>query len=93
MAKAAVGVVGFDEALRIVLGHAAGLPPSATEQAPLLACDNRVLAEAVAADRDQPPFDRSTRDGFAVRSAGFAGGSLNIAGQVRAGEQWQGGAL
>jgi molybdopterin molybdotransferase len=52
-----------------------------------------VLAEAVSADRDQPPFDRSTRDGFAVRAADFGAGTLKIAGQVRAGEQWRGGSL
>ena len=28
----------------------------------------RVLAEDLVADRDQPPFDRVTRDGFAVRA-------------------------
>ena len=32
----------------------------------------RVLAEPVHADRDFPPFPRSTRDGFAVRSADVA---------------------
>ena len=32
----------------------------------------RVLAEPVIADRDYPPFDRSTRDGFAVRAADAA---------------------
>ena len=58
--------VGFDEALEMVLGHAADLP-TAESGSPLLACGGRVLAEAVMADRDQPPFDRSTRDGFAVR--------------------------
>src|SRR5271163_2670057 len=93
MTKAAVGVVGFDEALKIVLEHAGGLPSPATEQLPLLACANRVLAEAVLADRDQPPFDRSTRDGFAVRASEFGAGALRVAGQVRAGEQWLGGAL
>ena len=36
-------------------------------QAPT-AC-GRVLAEPIVADRDYPPFDRSTRDGFAVRAA------------------------
>ena len=41
------------------------------------------------ADRDQPPFDRSTRDGFAVRAAEWSGGKrLRVAGQVRAGEVW-----
>ena len=29
----------------------------------------RILAENVIADRNYPPFDRSTRDGFAVRAA------------------------
>lgn len=92
MSKAAVGVVGFDEALSIVLGHSADLATPATERMPLLAADGRVLAEGVQADRDQPPFDRSTRDGFAV-AADFAVGTLSVVGQVRAGEQWQGDAL
>jgi molybdopterin molybdotransferase len=93
MSKAAVGVVGFDEALEMVLGRAADLATPVTEVVPLLECGGRVLAEAVRADRDQPPFDRSTRDGFAVRAAEFAAGALKVAGQVRAGEQWQGGVL
>ncbi|HEY2857094.1 MAG TPA: gephyrin-like molybdotransferase Glp [Terracidiphilus sp.] len=97
MSKAAAGDVGvvvdFDEALRIVLAHAADLPATATELVPLLNSEDRVLAKAVLADRDQPPFDRSTRDGFAVRSADFSDVLLKVAGQVRAGEQWQGGAL
>ena len=33
-----------------------------------------VLAEPVYADRDQPPFPRSTRDGFACRAADLAAG-------------------
>src|SRR5277367_3011910 len=93
MNKAPVGVVGFDEALEMVLRHSADLPVPATEVLALLDCGDRVLAEPVFADRDQPPFDRSTRDGFAVRAADFGSGSLRVAGQVRAGEQWQGGAL
>ena len=32
----------------------------------------RVLAADVVADRDQPPFDRSAMDGFAVRSVDCA---------------------
>jgi molybdopterin molybdotransferase len=93
MSKVAAGVVGFDEALEVVLAQAAGLPTLATEQISLLASEDRVLAKAVAADRDQPPFDRSTRDGFAVRAADFGAGPLKIAGQIRAGEQWEGRAL
>jgi molybdopterin molybdotransferase len=93
MSKAAVGVVGFDEALEMVLGHTADLPAPATEKLALLACGDRVLAAPVHADRDQPPFDRSTRDGFAVRASEFGVSALRIVGQVRAGEQWQGAAL
>jgi molybdopterin molybdotransferase len=93
MSKPAGDVVGFDEALKIVLAHAADLIPPAAESLPLPVCNDRVLAEPVLADRDQPPFDRSTRDGFAVRAADFGSRSLRIAGQVRAGEQWQGAAL
>src|SRR5882762_5745565 len=93
MSKTVVGVVGFDEALKVVLAHAADLATPATELVSLLACEDRVLAKAVSADRDQPPFDRSTRDGFAVRAADFGNDALKIAGQIRAGEQWQSGAL
>ena len=93
MSEAAVGVVNFDEALELMRSHAANLPSLATEQIPLLECANRVLAQVVRADRDQPPFDRSTRDGFAVLAAEFGKHPLRVVGQVRAGEQWQGGAL
>jgi molybdopterin molybdotransferase len=93
MKTAAGGVVEFDEALEIVLGHAAGLHRLSTETQGLLDCGGRVLAETVVADRDQPPFDRSTRDGFAVRAAEAGGGELRVAGLVRAGERWLGGGL
>jgi len=46
-----------------------------------------VLARALFADRDQPPFARSTRDGFACRAAeASAHEFLAIAGATRAGE-------
>jgi molybdopterin molybdotransferase len=50
----------------------------------------RVLSADIRADRDYPPFNRSTRDGFAVRAAGVgpAAGKLEIIGEVRAGEAW-----
>ncbi|MEO6911909.1 MAG: gephyrin-like molybdotransferase Glp, partial [Edaphobacter sp.] len=50
--------------------------------------------EAVAADREQPPFHRSTRDGFAVRAGDTAATEpLRVVGQIRAGERWPGAAL
>ena len=48
----------------------------------------RVLARPVQADRDYPPFNRSARDGFAVRAADVAQtpARLRLIGQTRAGE-------
>jgi molybdopterin molybdotransferase len=47
----------------------------------------RVLAREVRADRDYPPFNRATRDGFAVRSADLAqpAAQLVCIGELRAG--------
>jgi len=47
----------------------------------------RVLAHEVRADRDYPPFNRSTRDGFAVRAtdASVPGTRLECVGELRAG--------
>ena len=87
-------VLGFVEALEVVLHHAAGVRVTGAEKVGLLASAGRVLAEEVRADRDQPAFDRATRDGFAVRVAEWAAGRrLRVAGLVRAGETWAGKAL
>jgi molybdopterin molybdotransferase len=85
-------VLEFDEALKVVLREAGSLGgDQRVEELPLLDCSGRVLAEPVAADRDQPPFDRSTRDGFAVRAGAIvAGRPLKVVGSLRAGEQWSG---
>jgi len=57
------------------------------EIAPLLSAGGRVLAEGIRADRDQPPFPRSTRDGFACRAAeANTNQFLFLSGHVRAGE-------
>ncbi len=88
-------ILSLPEALEAVRAQAAALPASRQiEEAALADAGGRVLARAVAADRDQPPFDRSTRDGFAVRVGDLHGGArLRVIGQVRAGEVWQGDAL
>jgi molybdopterin molybdotransferase len=47
----------------------------------------RVLAEPLCADRDQPPFARSTRDGFACRAEEASShGLLKLVGATRAGD-------
>jgi molybdopterin molybdotransferase len=47
----------------------------------------RVLAEEIRTDREYPPFDRSTRDGYAVRSGEFrAGAKIRCVGEIKAGD-------
>jgi molybdopterin molybdotransferase len=52
----------------------------------------RVLADSVVADRDYPPFDRSTRDGFAVRATDLAAPNVTLRriGEVKAGDNFEG---
>jgi molybdopterin molybdotransferase len=46
-----------------------------------------VLAQEVKTDREYPPFNRSTRDGYAVRSnEALPGAQLNCAGEIKAGD-------
>src|ERR1039457_594979 len=53
----------------------------------LLAGLGRVLGEGIVADRDFPPFDRATRDGYAVRAADLAEipARLEVVGEAKAG--------
>ena len=45
------------------------------EDAPLTAAHGRVLRTDLRADRDQPPFDRVTMDGYALRAAALMAGT------------------
>jgi molybdopterin molybdotransferase len=78
----------YDEAAALVAACAAQIPaPAAIERAALSAAAGRVLAAPLVADRDQPPFARSTRDGYACRAAeASAHRRLRVAGMKRAGE-------
>jgi len=81
-----------DKVIDVCSGHAT---PYRTE---VDICDDfaralgRVLAVDVLADRDYPPFNRSTRDGYAVRSADVseAGAKLRLIGESRAGVAFDG---
>ncbi len=66
--------------------------PRERERVALELAAGRVLAEPLAADRDAPPFDRSTRDGFAVRAADVAAvpTTLKLVGEIRAGSEFRG---
>jgi molybdopterin molybdotransferase len=81
-------VVSYAEASRIVREQADRLLPSRPPQSVgLLSTLGMVLAEPVRADRDQPPFARSTRDGFACRAVDVEGGaSIEVIGSLRAGD-------
>jgi len=59
------------EAERLIL---ANLPRFPREDCPLLAAHGRILRTDIRADRDLPPFDRVTMDGFALRASALAGG-------------------
>jgi molybdopterin molybdotransferase len=80
---------GYEEAAAVVAAYAAQLSrfQPAAERAGLGLAAGRVLARALRADRDQPPFARSTRDGYACRAAeASAHAPLALAGTTRAGE-------
>jgi molybdopterin molybdotransferase len=82
-------VLSYDEARNIVAAHALefALALPLVERVSLNASAGRVLAEPLHADRDQPPFNRSTRDGFACRASELAEHAfLHVAGSTRAGE-------
>lgn len=86
-------MVSFEEARRIVEEHAARVLTSqaslgATGMVDLLAARGRVLAEALIADRDFPPFPRAARDGYAVRAADLeqVPARLQVIGEIKAGE-------
>ncbi len=95
MSAAPVNIVlSFEDARRVVEAQAAlvrtsNVPASGAESVDLLAASGRVLSEFVAADRDIPPFPRSTRDGYAVRSTDLSQlpATLEVIGEIRAGEK------
>lgn len=87
-------VLSFEEARRVVQEQASAIrlhiteAAGATEAVDLLSAAGRVLADPVVADRDIPPFPRSTRDGYAVRSGDLSQlpATLEVIGEIRAGE-------
>jgi molybdopterin molybdotransferase len=79
----------YAQAAALVAAYAAqlGRYPPAVERLELGQASSRILAQPLLADRDQPPFARSTRDGYACRAAeANTHDSLAIAGASRAGD-------
>jgi molybdopterin molybdotransferase len=79
-------LLSVDNARARMLAEIAPLP---AETIPLGEAIGRVLAEDVAAVRDQPPFSASAMDGWAVRGADEPG-ALRIAGESAAGHGYEG---
>jgi molybdopterin molybdotransferase len=84
----------FEQARACVIREASQLTftRGEPESIPLLEALGRVLAQDVHADRDYPATARSMRDGFAIRAEDIPG-TLQVIGEVRAGERWNGAAL
>jgi molybdopterin molybdotransferase len=80
-------ILSFEDARRSVEDHASQTSPRETELVDLIQAAGHVLAEPISADRDIPPFPRSTRDGYAVRSADLTTlpTKLKVIGEIKAG--------
>jgi len=81
-------MIGYREARELVVSSVTGLGSVVeTESVPLREALGRVLAHDIVSDRDYPPFDRSIRDGYAVRAADTrAGAQLKCIGELKAGD-------
>src|SRR3974390_23315 len=83
----------LEEALARVLS---AMPPPAEEVISLSKADGRVVNRTVHSPMDLPPFDNSSMDGYAVRSADLTLAKaespvrLRLAGRVPAGESFPG---
>ncbi len=80
--------LSFEDARRVVEERSATVAAPKTQTVDLLDAAGRILAAPVLADRDFPPFPRSTRDGFALRAADLDNlpAVLRLIGEIRAGE-------
>mgnify|MGYP001570967691 CR=1 FL=1 len=83
----------FEEArARVIEVISTGAQRASVESIRLGESLNRVLAQPVVSDRDYPPFHRSVRDGYAVRSVDLLSGSslLTCVGEIKAGQHFKG---
>lgn len=77
-------MISFQKAYHFIQQH---LQDYGVEEIPFSKAENRILAESIYADRDFPPFNRSTRDGIAISSKAIGAGlnTFRIAGMAPAG--------
>ncbi len=65
------GRIDVAEAAALILAH---MPDWGTECVSLDSAHGEILRQTLSAERDQPPFDRVTMDGIAIRHAAIAAG-------------------
>lgn len=81
-------MISVDEALEQLFGL---VTPMRAETAPLDQAAGRVMVRPASALRDQPPFNASAMDGYAVRTADVtAGAKLRVVGESAAGHGFTG---
>ena len=84
-----MALLPVEDALARILS---GAHPKPAETVPLAEAGGRILTETVTAARDQPPFDASAMDGYAVRAADIAASParLRVVGEAAAGRRFAG---
>ncbi|MBH3424348.1 gephyrin-like molybdotransferase Glp [Pseudomonas gessardii] len=76
----------LEQALERLLNMAEAAPIREQEHLLLAACDGRVLAEALVSTLDLPPWPNSAMDGYALRTADWAGEPLLVSQRIFAGQ-------
>ena len=81
-------MISWQSARSIVIERVARIARSPeSERVPRRESLMRVLAQEICADRDYPPFDRSVRDGYALRAADTGPGKrLRCIAEIKAGD-------
>ena len=87
MPEPSSGEIGVEDARTRML---AGIAPGAAEATPLVAAFGRTLAQPIAAIRDQPPFDASAMDGYAILADAAFTGRFRVIGESAAGRPFAG---
>jgi len=84
-----MALLSVNEALSRILE---GVEPVAHETVPLIEAAGRVLANDVTASWDQPPFNASAMDGYAVQKSDVKEppATLDVIGEAAAGRPWAG---
>jgi len=84
-----MSLLPVDDALKAILAR---VPPVTAEQVALDQANGRVLAAPVIAGHNQPPFDASAMDGYAMRAEDVGEGArLRVIGTSQAGASYGGG--